>query len=71
MRGNQFVKLHEIYFWMQNINLYMGLSVCNTYTILEQKSPYYMMTSSNGNIFRVTGPLRGDFTGRRRSVWQH
>ena len=25
----------------------------------------YMMTSSNGNIFRVTGPLRGEFTGRR------
>ena len=23
----------------------------------------YMMTSSNGNIFRVTGPLCGDFTG--------
>ena len=25
----------------------------------------YMMTSSNGNIFRVTGSLRGEFTGRR------
>ena len=24
-----------------------------------------MMTSSNGNIFRVTGPLCGEFTGRR------
>ena len=24
-----------------------------------------MMTSSNGNIFRVTGPLYGEFTGRR------
>ena len=24
-----------------------------------------MMTSSNGNIFRVTGPLRGEFTGHR------
>ena len=23
----------------------------------------YMMTSSNGNIFRVTGPLWGEFTG--------
>ena len=23
----------------------------------------YMMTSSNGNIFRVTGPLCGEFTG--------
>ena len=25
-----------------------------------------MMTSSNGNIFRVTGPLYGEFTGHRR-----
>ena len=24
-----------------------------------------MMTSSNGNIFHVTGPLRGEFTGHR------
>ena len=26
-------------------------------------SPNVMMTSSNGNIFRVTGPLCGEFTG--------
>ena len=26
---------------------------------------YVMMTSSNGNIFRVTGPLCGEFTGHR------
>ena len=25
----------------------------------------YMMTPSNGNIFRVTGPLWGEFTGDR------
>ena len=25
----------------------------------------HMMTSSNGNIFRVTGPLCGEFTGHR------
>ena len=25
----------------------------------------FMMTSSNGNIFRVTGPLCGEFTGSR------
>ena len=25
----------------------------------------YMMTSSNGSIFRVTGHLRGEFTGDR------
>ena len=27
--------------------------------------PIYMMTSSNGNIFRVTGPLCGEFAGHR------
>ena len=27
---------------------------------------YNMMTSSKGNIFRVTGPLCGEFTGHRR-----
>ena len=27
--------------------------------------PGPMMTSSNGNIFRVTGPLRGEFTGHQ------
>ena len=26
----------------------------------------YMMTSSNGDIFRVTGPLWGEFTGHRQ-----
>ena len=26
---------------------------------------FHMMTSSNGNIFRVTGPLCGEFTGHR------
>ena len=25
----------------------------------------FMMASSNGNILRVTGPLCGEFTGRR------
>ena len=32
-----------------------------TYTSLGLNQ--YMMTSSNGNIFRVTGPLCGEFTG--------
>ena len=27
--------------------------------------PFFMMTSSNGNIFHVTGPLCGEFTGHR------
>ena len=31
---------------------------------IEAKSEH-MMTSSNGNVFRVTGPLFGEFTGHR------
>ena len=31
----------------------------------SQISPALMMTSSDGNIFRVTGPLYGEFTGPR------
>ena len=30
---------------------------------------FAMMTSSNGNIFRVTGHLCGEFTGPRRRQW--
>ena len=30
-----------------------------------QWKPLYMMTSSSGNIFHVTGPLWGEFTGHR------
>ena len=32
---------------------------------MTQASKYYMMTSSNGNMFRITGPLCGEFTGHR------
>ena len=37
----------------------------NEYTPLPHFSKKNMMTSSNGNIFRVTGPLWGKFTGHR------
>ena len=30
---------------------------------ITRRHAQYMMTSSNGNIFRVTGPLCGEFTG--------
>ena len=33
--------------------------------INKWKNAWNMMTSSNGNIFRVTGPLCGEFTGNR------
>ena len=32
---------------------------------IKQQLEHVMMTSSNGNIFRVTGPLCGEFTGQR------
>ena len=35
---------------------------------LEQSVIFYMMASSNGNIFCVTGHLYGEFTGQR---WVH
>ena len=41
--------------WILNFN---GLKV----TSLNENN-FCMMTSSNGNIFRVTGPLCGEFTG--------
>ena len=42
------------------------MTYCNHYTSTDIKHhPRNMMTSSNGNIFRVTGPLRGEFTGDR------
>ena len=37
--------------------------VCTKYVI--DKMFHIMMTSSNGSIFRVSGPLHGEFTGHR------
>ena len=34
-------------------------------TIKKMQLRHHMMRSSNGNIFRVTGPLCGEFTGHR------
>ena len=31
--------------------------------VFSDKNREYMMTPSNGNTFRVTGPLYGEFTG--------
>ena len=45
------------------------ISMLHTYQSYPIESQYisritwYMMTSSNGDIFRVTGPLCGEFTG--------
>ena len=48
------------------LQLIPTLHICNDSKFIKQ-IPFQkdMMTSSNGNIFRVTGHLRGEFTGRR------
>ena len=46
---------------------YSGNMVYNTHTHWDKRFifPINMMTSSNGNIFRATGHLCGEFTGPR------
>ena len=45
---------------------------CSTacFGLATKKSPKLMMTSSNGNIFRITGHLCGEFTGPSNSPAQ-
>ena len=40
----------------------------NTAAATDRKTTEHMMTPSNGNFFRVTGPLCGEFTGHRGPV---
>ena len=44
-----------------NVNIYRHM----WYIIIINRWGWFIMTSSNGNIFRVTGPLCGEFTGHR------
>ena len=74
-----------IHIYIYNINnrvLEKHLQRCCCWTYVQQfwirNTTHYMMTSSTGNIFRVTGPLCGEFTGPRwwfetqsRSLWRH
>ena len=53
-----------------NIGWWKGIVLSNNYhhvawELWFRKSTCYMMTSSNGNILRVTGPLCGEITGDR------
>ena len=38
-------------------------NVSYTHTVVYSSLIFFLMTSSNGNIFRVTSPLCGEFTG--------
>ena len=40
-----------------------GNSTANSLPTNLFRNMYFIMTSSNGNIFRITGPLCGEFTG--------
>ena len=45
------------------MHIYVRIRVCICMHDDVIKWKHFMMTSSNGNIFRVTGPLCGEFTG--------
>ena len=45
--------------------VYYGVDTEVDVSQLATDTPVFMMTSSNGNIFRVTGHLCGEFTGPR------
>ena len=48
-------------FSMIYMHMYIHITCCDFFYNIW----FIMMTSSNGNIFRVTGHLRGEFTGPR------
>ena len=64
-------RIHVLLVWIQGIwnmgirphcsDLWNSVSICTPV--------YIMMTSSNGNIFRVTGPLCREFTGEFPPQW--
>ena len=58
-------KLRYKTFIRQMLQIWFGRQGVNTLCPCESRSISWlsMMTSSNGNIFRVTGPLCGEFTG--------
>ena len=49
--------------WVQTLCFIISFSHCRTVCNIRIIQNWPMMTSSNGNIFRVTGPLCGEFTG--------
>ena len=53
-------RMFEIW-WDIFFNLLFVCYLCE----LKHSDPMHMMTSSNGNIFPVTGPLCGELTGSR------
>ena len=56
------ITCHKAWDTASNIHL-TKLKSSPFYTVCLRNYAHGMMTSSNGNIFRVTGPLCGEFTG--------
>ena len=54
-----------ISWWPGCLSLVMNSTLSATVTRINTRGSGNMMTSSNGNIFRVTGLLCGEFTGHR------
>ena len=50
---------------LSRLSIYTLSGIFRICTRAVDCNPVVMMTSSNGNIFRVTGPLCGEFTGHR------
>ena len=48
-----------------NVLIAGAVYILNANLVIIVPADAYMMTSSNGNIFRVTGHLCGEFTGLR------
>ena len=58
--------INREYFFIANISLYASHFMYGTPRgPRKAEIRWFIMTSSNGNIFRVTGPLCGEFTGDR------
>ena len=54
-----------MYRLLRDLENHHALLVWDWYRWVAIAYSYHMMTSLNGNIFRVTGPLCGEFTGHR------
>ena len=61
-------RVHRFHIWANNVHCPVPIGTYGwlAYMNKEAFSTTFMLTSSNGNIFRVTGPLWREFTWHRR-----
>ena len=60
--GHKSHRNNDVCFWLNKHQCNPGQLINSQHSQLRWLSSHIMMTSSNGNIFRVTGPLCGEFT---------